>query len=237
MKQCPQCRRSYDDSQNFCLMDGTPLAIEPEQETVVRQPPIAAPKKSRRLLWLGLAGLLAVSAMAAVAGFLIYNFAARDADTQAKSNRNTNASPVRTAPPTPKTTPTPTPANANANVRSTPEKSPADNTGAAANTNSGEEITPIDWSTTATGFKNEIGMTYKFQCPADGKEYAVWGSDIYTADSSICTAAVHAGLLTLAEGGVVTIEFRPGRLTYGSTTRNGIKSLTFGEYRLSYVVR
>ena len=25
MKNCPQCRRRYDDSQNFCRLDGTPL--------------------------------------------------------------------------------------------------------------------------------------------------------------------------------------------------------------------
>jgi hypothetical protein len=38
MKVCPACRTSYDDSQNFCLNDGTPLLTaetEPETETVI----------------------------------------------------------------------------------------------------------------------------------------------------------------------------------------------------------
>ena len=65
----------------------------------------------------------------------------------------------------------------------------------------------------------------------------IWGVDVYTADSSICTAAVHAGIITMEEGGEVTVEFRPGRAVYGSTTRNGITSKNFGEYPHSFVVR
>jgi cytoskeletal protein RodZ len=231
MKQCPQCRRSYDDSQSFCLMDGTPLINESEEETVVRKSP--APKKRSWLLWLGLAGLLIGSGIVLAGGLLIYNYAGRNDNTQVKNNGNVSKTPTRTATSTPKATPTPTAANTNANTESSPEtkESPADSN------SPDEEVTPIDWSTSAVGFKNDVGMTYKFQCPPEGKESAIWGSDIYTADSSICTAAVHAGLITLAEGGIVTIEYRPGRLTYGSTTRNGIKSNTFGEYSRSFVVR
>lgn len=229
MKQCPQCRRTYDDSQNYCLMDGTPLTNETEEETVVRQK--SAPKKSRILLWLGLAGLLVFAGIGLVAGLLIYNFGGRNENTAA--NGNVNKTPTRTSTSTPKATPTPTPANTNANTESSPEteKSPS------AETDSEDEVTPIDWSTAGVGFKNDVGMTYKFQCPSNGTQHPIWGSDIYTGDSSICTAAVHAGVISLADGGIVTVEFRPGRLTYGSTTRNGIKSNTFGEYSRSFVVR
>ena len=39
MKVCPACRTTFDDSQNFCLSDGTPLvAAETEPETVVTPP-------------------------------------------------------------------------------------------------------------------------------------------------------------------------------------------------------
>ena len=229
MKQCPQCRRSYDDSQNFCLMDGTQLTNESEEETVVRQPP--APKKTRWLLWLGLAGLLTGLGVVLFGGLLIYNYAGRNSNTQVKNSSNVSKSPARTTASTPKATPTP--ASVNTNTEPSPEtkESPADNT------DSEEEITPIDWNTTGGGFKNDVGMTYKFQCPPNGKEGIIWGSDVYTADSSICTAAVHAGLFSLEEGGTVTVEFRPGRLTYGSTMRNGIKSNTFGEFSRSFVVR
>jgi hypothetical protein len=102
---------------------------------------------------------------------------------------------------------------------------------------SDKDITPIDWDTSAAGFQGEEGKTYAFRCPADGSAKTIYGSDIYTDDSSICTAAVHVGLISLHRGGVVTIEIRPGRPAYGSTTRHGIKSINFGEYGRSFVIR
>lgn len=229
MKQCQQCRRSYDDSQSFCLMDGTPLIDEPEEPTLVRQ--AAASKKNGARLWLGLVALLIFIVVGLVAALLIYNFVGRNENTQAKTNVNSERSPSRTTSPAARTTSTPETANNSSTTAPAPETSPD------AAPDSEEEVTPIDWSTTATGFKDDIGMRYKFQCPPKGTEFIIWGSDIYTKDSSICTAAVHAGLFSFADGGIVTIEYRPGRLTYGSTERNGIKSKTFGEYPRSFVVR
>ena len=99
-----------------------------------------------------------------------------------------------------------------------------------------KEVTPIDWDTSAAGFQGEKGRTYAFRCPGAGSAKTIYGNDIYTDDSSICTAAVHVGLISLEHGGVVTIEIRPGRSTYGSTTRHGIKSINFGEYGRSFIV-
>jgi len=73
--------------------------------------------------------------------------------------------------------------------------------------------------------------------PPDGTAVSIWGSDVYTADSSICTAAVHAGKITLEKGGEVTIEFTGGRNAYGATTRNGITSNNFGQYAHSYLFK
>lgn len=99
------------------------------------------------------------------------------------------------------------------------------------------EITPIDWNTSAGGFTGEAGQTYKFRCPSEGTAQAIYGNDVYTDDSSICMAAVHVGLFSLGSGGIVTVEIRPGRSTYGSTIRHGIKSVNFGQYGRSFVVR
>jgi hypothetical protein len=99
-----------------------------------------------------------------------------------------------------------------------------------------KEVTPIDWDTSAAGFQGQTGKTYAFRCPAEGSAKPIYGSDIYTDDSSICTAAVHVGLISVESGGLVTIESRPGRSTYGSTTRHGIKSINFGEYGRSFIV-
>ena len=100
-----------------------------------------------------------------------------------------------------------------------------------------EDQTPVLWNTTASMVSFETGKTYKFKCPASGKESAVWGTDIYTLDSSICNAAVHAGKLTMESGGSVTIELRPGESSYKGTTRNGIKTNDFGQYGQSFVVK
>ena len=100
-----------------------------------------------------------------------------------------------------------------------------------------DEQTPVLWNTSPAMVSPETGKTYKFKCPAGGKEGNVWGTDIYTADSSICNAAVHAGKLTMDSGGSVTIELRPGESSYKGTTRNGIKTSDYGAYGRSFVVR
>ena len=64
----------------------------------------------------------------------------------------------------------------------------------------------------------------------------VWGTDVYTHDSSVCTAAVHVGRITLASGGTVTIEMRPGQASYLGSTRNGITSNSYGAWGCSVAV-
>jgi hypothetical protein len=100
-----------------------------------------------------------------------------------------------------------------------------------------EDVTPILWNTPASMLTYEAGKTYKFKCPAGGKQNYIWGTDVYTADSSICNAAVHVGRITLDSGGTVTIELRPGQSSYQSTSRNGVKSSEYGAYAHSFVVR
>jgi hypothetical protein len=100
-----------------------------------------------------------------------------------------------------------------------------------------EDQTPVLWNTPASIASSETGKTYKFKCPAGGKESSVWGTNIYTLDSSICNAAVHAGKLTMENGGSVTIELRPSESSYKGTTRNGITTNGYGAYAHSFVVK
>jgi polar amino acid transport system substrate-binding protein len=58
---------------------------------------------------------------------------------------------------------------------------------------------------------------------------------VYTSDSSVCTAAVHVGLITLVQGGTATIEIRPGQDSYTGSDRNGIHSAQYGPWDASYV--
>lgn len=100
-----------------------------------------------------------------------------------------------------------------------------------------DEQTPVLWNTSATMVGGDNGKTWKFKCPANGKEATVWGTDVYTLDSSICNAAVHAGKLSMESGGSVTIELRPGASSYKGSTRNGIKTNDYGAYGRSFVVK
>ena len=100
-----------------------------------------------------------------------------------------------------------------------------------------EDQTSVLWNTSASMIAFEAGKTFKFKCPSGGQESAVWGTEIYTLDSSICNAAVHAGKLASESGGAVTIELRPGESAYKGSTRNGIKSNDYGQYGSSFVVK
>lgn len=86
----------------------------------------------------------------------------------------------------------------------------------------------------ATQIKREMGDTVQVLCPAncDGSG-ATWGTDVYTADSAICRAAVHAGA-TPVTGGLVTVHLEPGRPAYRGSARHGVTSSDYGSYASSY---
>jgi len=85
----------------------------------------------------------------------------------------------------------------------------------------------IDWQTSPLDLdlRGMNGARYAFRCP-HGEALArhVIGSGPYTDDSSICSAAVHAGALRDGDGGDVTIEIRPGESRYAGSERNTIRS-------------
>ena len=227
MKACPKCRQTFnDDSLGFCLLDGTPLVMTESEPTIVIERPVAVePKKKNTGLWVGLIIVVMLFGIVAVAGILMLIFSDRSGGTNINvSVANASPSPKSA---TPKPTPSPTAAS----------PSPTVATANPPSNNDADEVIPVTWSTAAGTFKTDPGLTYKFQCPEHGTAGVVWGSDVYTGDSSVCTAAVHAGIITLEGGGVVTIEFRPGRKAYGSTLRNGITSSNYGEYPNSFVFR
>lgn len=50
MKQCSACNRSYDNSQFFCLEDGTSLTDKGETKTIEKQSPLPTSPKKRNFL-------------------------------------------------------------------------------------------------------------------------------------------------------------------------------------------
>lgn len=99
-------------------------------------------------------------------------------------------------------------------------------------------IAPVraSWETTADQFRSRTGARITYQCPAGGQPGNIWGTDVYSDDSSVCTAGVHVGAITLARGGNVVIQIRPGESGYSGSTHNGVQSSSYGSWEGSFSV-
>jgi len=65
----------------------------------------------------------------------------------------------------------------------------------------------------------------------------VWGTDIYTDDSTIAAAAVHAGLLQPDETGTIMVTILRGRETYRGSARYGVASKDYPGWARSYTLQ
>jgi hypothetical protein len=91
----------------------------------------------------------------------------------------------------------------------------------------------IDWRSSPLdlNLRGLNGERFRFRCPP-GKAASgqVIGSGPYTDGSSICAAAVHAGAIRAASGGLVTIEVRPGEAHYRSTLMHYVQSEAYDQF-------
>jgi LCCL domain-containing protein len=91
----------------------------------------------------------------------------------------------------------------------------------------------LDWRTSPLdlNLRGFNGERFRFHCPP-GKPVPgqVIGSGPYTDASSICAAAVHAGVIRAASGGLVTIEVRPGQTRYVGSVSHYVQSEDFNEF-------
>ena len=58
----------------------------------------------------------------------------------------------------------------------------------------------------------------------------VWGTGIYTHDSNIATAAVHAGLIAPGQTALITVTSLPGQSSYTGSTANGVTTYSYGSW-------
>jgi hypothetical protein len=86
---------------------------------------------------------------------------------------------------------------------------------------------------TLSGFKGEVGKLYAFNVTGVVGGI-VWGSDVYTSDSTLATAAVHAGVLAAGKTGTVKVRLLAGQASYGSSTRNGVTTQPYGPWSGSF---
>jgi hypothetical protein len=99
----------------------------------------------------------------------------------------------------------------------------------------GSDASADAWKASASEHRAAVGEEFTQSCPPDGTQFAIWGVETYTADSSICTAAVHMQLIDFDEGGEVTYEIAPGLDRYDSAIGGGILSELYGNYDASFV--
>jgi hypothetical protein len=88
---------------------------------------------------------------------------------------------------------------------------------------------------TLTNFSNQKGKTFLFEVTG-AQAGSVWGTDIYTDDSSLARAAVHAGVLQVGQKGVVKVTILPGQQQYPGSTRNGVTTSDWAAWTGSFKV-
>jgi hypothetical protein len=99
-----------------------------------------------------------------------------------------------------------------------------------------QQIIQGTWGTQADSYRGQNGQRFTIAFPAGGTVSSrLWGTDLYTDDSSIGAAAIHAGLISARNGGTVTIEIRPGAAAYTGSIRNGVTSREYGAFSGSFV--
>jgi hypothetical protein len=81
--------------------------------------------------------------------------------------------------------------------------------------------------------ETHIGNIYKMTITGNTSG-TIWGTNIYTNDSYIPKAAVHAGVVTAGQTKDVYIKIVEGLNDYPSTTQNGVTSDSWGAWGLSY---
>lgn len=82
---------------------------------------------------------------------------------------------------------------------------------------------------------SDIGTVWYYEVVGN-RSGSIYGTDFYTSDSSLASAAVHSGVLKMGEKGIVRVTIMAGRSSYPSTTRHGITSSAYGAYTVSFKV-
>ncbi|WP_433609707.1 Hsp70 family protein [Dactylosporangium sp. CA-139114] len=94
----------------------------------------------------------------------------------------------------------------------------------------------VDWAAKASDYDEKAGTTVAYDCPKEGFIGTVWGSGPYTTDSSVCTAAVHDGRISLQDGGRVVIRIVQGQDRYTGSLQHGINTSSYGAWPWAFEI-
>jgi hypothetical protein len=93
----------------------------------------------------------------------------------------------------------------------------------------------IRWQETGYSIRNRQGQQFVYSCPPGGAVLGVWGGagGLYSTTSSLCSAAVHRGVISASAGGLVGIfvdgtveQPSPGSLQHNVSARQAARGYT-----------
>lgn len=82
---------------------------------------------------------------------------------------------------------------------------------------------------------DQPGNTYYFRVTG-AEEGMVWGTDVYTGDSVLAVAAVHAGAVDAGETTVIKVTVMQALGQYQGSIRHGVTTHDFGRFGTAYKV-
>ena len=84
---------------------------------------------------------------------------------------------------------------------------------------------------------SDIGKVLLFEIVGEGDSDHCWGTDLYTADSRLCVAAVHVGAVRPNERALVRVTLFDGNeLLFEGSERYGVRSRDYGNYTVAFTV-
>jgi len=87
-----------------------------------------------------------------------------------------------------------------------------------------------------TSFESQQGKVLAFTVTGMAAGGSVWGTDVYTTDSRLAIAAVHAGVVKVGESGVVRLKIVASPPSFAGSSRHGITTSPYGIYRAAYQI-
>lgn len=84
-------------------------------------------------------------------------------------------------------------------------------------------------------YASRIGESFYFEVVGNATN-SIWGTEVYTYDSNLATAAVHSGVLKVGQKGIVKVTLLKNPNAHQGSTQNGVTSSGWGSYSASYTV-
>jgi hypothetical protein len=78
-------------------------------------------------------------------------------------------------------------------------------------------------------FQNQVGKTFSFRVTG-AINGSIWGTDVYTTDSNLASAAVHVGVLKVGQTKNIKVKIVAPPPAFQGSNRNGVATMGYGPY-------